>query len=175
MKTKLLLAAGLAAVSMASVAIHEARAVSSGGTTTAEIIQVIDLDCSITPLDFGQIVPDTAPGTVALATNGTVTPSVGVTQLGGETVGQCDLSGAAIPAVISVSASTPLDDAGAGAPMAISNFVLNYDAQGEGAAPITENLNPAGAPLLVGATLAVGASQLAGTYNGTFTIDVNYQ
>lgn len=177
MKTKLLLAAGLAAVSMASVAIHEARAVSSGGTTTAEIIQVIDLDCSVVPLDFGQIVPDAlVSSTVDVDTTGAAAIAGGsASHLGGSVAGQCDLSGAAIPAVISVSASTPLDDVGAGAPMAISNFVLDYDAQGEGAAPITENLNPAGAPLLVGATLTVGAAQLAGTYNGTFTINVDYQ
>lgn len=173
MKTKLLLAAGLAAVSMASVAIHEARAVSSGGTTIAEIIAPISLDCSITPLDFGQIIPAGVASTLAVATDSTATPGGGATDLGGQTAGECDLSGSAIPANISVSAFSTLT--GPGAPMTLSNFVLDYNAAGEAPAPIVATLVPAGASLYVGATLNIGASQLAGTYNGTFTIDVNYQ
>lgn len=173
MKTKLLLAAGLAAVSMASVAIHQAWAITSNGTTTAEIIQIIDLDCSVGALDFGQIVPAAGASTIALATDGTVTPGGGATHLGGEAVGECDLSGAALPADISVSAFSTLT--GPGTAMTLSNFVLDYDGGGEAAAPIVATLDTAGAPLLVGATLNVGAAQVAGTYNGTFTIQVDYQ
>lgn len=180
MKTKLLLAAGLAAVSMASVAVHEARAVvSANGVTTAEIVAPIVLDCSTATLDFGQIIPDSgAPSTVAVDTTGAPTVGGGATSLGGTVAASCDLSGdAGIPADISISATTDLSDGpGGGADMTTTNYRLAYDGGAEQAAPIIgATLDPAGAPLLIGATLNVGTAQVAGVYNGTFTVEVDYQ
>lgn len=178
MKTKLLLAAGLAAVSMASVAIHKANAVTDDGDITAEIIAAIDVDCSTALLDFGQIIPDgVVPSTVDVDTTGAAVIAGGsASHLGGSVAGQCSISGSAIPADIDVSAFTVLSDGpGGGADMTLSNFVLAYDGGPQGAAPIVANLDPSGAPLLVGATLTVGAAQVAGTYTGTFTVEVDYQ
>ncbi len=177
MKTKLLLAAGLAAVSMAGGTIHKANAVTDTGLLTAEIIAPVALECGTTTLDFGQIITSASAGTVAVDTDGTVTDSPGATYVvaSGAAAAQCDLSGdTGQVADVSIQGSPSVS--GPGAPMTVTNFVFDYNGGASTGGPVLNDiaLSATAAPLLIGATLNVGANQVAGVYNGTFTVEVVY-
>ena len=65
-----------------------------------------------------------------------------------------------------------VDDTGAGVPMNVNAFNLVTNAGGT-SETITLAATPSTFPL--GATLNVGAGQVAGTYTGTYTVSANYQ
>lgn len=179
MNKRILLSTGLAmTLVLAAGTYHKAFAVTDTGTATAVILEAITVDCSAADLDFGSISPSGTAGVVTMSTGGTATGDANATAVAGGNAGECVISGdGSVPADIAITATTSLDDAGAGAPMALSNFVLNYNGGGDDPAPITGAtlVTSPGATLLVGADLAVGANQVAGVYTGSFTVDVVYQ
>ncbi len=179
MNKRILLATGAAVLTLTALGgVHKANAVTDTSDAEAVIIQPITVDCTTSLLDFGNILPSGVAGTVVVSTAGAATPAGGVTHFGGEAAGNCDVAGDLnVAADISISNIVNLDDGGPGAAMAMSNFTLDYDAGAfAGAAPLlTVTLDPAGAPLLIGAELAVGVNQAPGTYTGTFDVDVVYQ
>lgn len=176
MKTKLLLAAGLAAVSMAGVTIHKANAVTDSGLITAEIIAAIDLDCVGETLNFGSAITSAVAGTVVVATDGTVSQTGGVTlvpasgaaqavcQLGGDTGTTADITFVNASENVTSGPNT----------MAVNTFRMDYNSSGPLASLIGVNLTGAQSDLEIGGTLNVGINQAPGTYTGTFTIDVVY-
>ncbi|MFN3828216.1 MAG: DUF4402 domain-containing protein [Micavibrio sp.] len=175
MKTKILLATGAALVALGTFgASHQAKAVTGDGDVDATIIQPIDVNCTVN-MDFGDIIPAVgSASTVVLTTAGVATPAGGATHLGGEAAGECTVSGDARAATFDISAFTTVDDVGAGTPMTMQDFTFDYNASA-GAAPLGgATLVPAGATLLVGATLNVGDNQLPGAYTGSFTVEVIY-
>ena len=118
-------------------------------------------------MDFGIIVADPTGDTVSIDTAGAVTSTGASTFSGTSSAGGFTATGDTLSAV-TISFSTGDVLTGPGADMALSG--LDHDA---GAAP---SFDAAGdLDFDVSATLAVGASQTAGTYNGTYTATVDYQ
>lgn len=174
MKTKLLLAAGLAAVSMAGVTIHKANAVTDTGDITAEIIAAIALNCGTALLDFGVVAPSGAIGTVVVPPSGPASGAGGATLVSGGAAGVCTLGGdIGQTADITVVNATETVTSGANN-MTVDNFLMTYDGSAASASLIGDTLTAVPSNLNVGGTLNVGINQAPGTYTGTFTIDVVY-
>ena len=165
-KLALVATVAAAAVLLASSA---ANAASTASSASATIVAAIAISNTV-GLNFGQIVPSIAIGTVAVGTDGSRSPNGGVTLSNGtlSTAASFDVTGGAnstytidLPASITIT--------GPGAPMTVDAFVSN-PAEGS-----TGALSAGGTEtLLVGATLNVGVSQVAGAYTGTFNVDVVY-
>ena len=115
-------------------------------------------------LTFGDVFPDTAAGSIVLDTAGTRTPT-NVTL--GATAGAAaafNVTGEASTAfTINLPASTILT--GPGTDMTVDSFTDDAGAALDGTGNASFN---------VGATLNVGASQTAGAYSGTFTVEAIY-
>ena len=157
-----------AAVGFGSFAMN-AGAATGNGTATAVIQTPLTATQSV-QMNFGNIAPDGGGGTVALDTADGVTAP-----------GNFVLSGAAASGEFSVTAQvgllfdttlpgstvltgpgTPLTD------MTVNNFSSSIPLVGHSHAVTTEAFT-------VGADLIVNASQPAGTYNGTYSVLLNYQ
>lgn len=162
--TKLL---GSAAVALATVSFsNDAFAADATGTATAVIRAAITL-AEDTAMDFGIITPDPAGDVITMTTTGAVSAASGSALSGTPSSGGFTASGTGLTAVtISFSSGDTLT--GPGTAMPLGSF--NHDA---GASPAFDgggNLD-----FDVGAQLTVGAAQVAGTYNGSYTVTVNYQ
>lgn len=139
------------------------------GTASAQIITPISI-VATAPLRFGVMAQPTAAGTVTVSTAGTVSTSggmVGNTAIAqgsaGPQAGKFRVSGepgrqffVTLPPVATVSRS--------GSSMTITLFTVGA---------LTGS--PVGTlDIAVGGTLAVGAAQSVGTYNGTYQITASY-
>lgn len=147
---------------------------SATANATANIIAPVSItnqDASgvVKDLAFGTIVPSTITGTVIVAPNGHRTGS-DVTLLTNSLtpVTAAAFTIAGLPSTactIGLPDSTPLY--GNGTPMTVDNFVSNLGT--------TVTLDATGKKTFtVGGTLTVGASQVAGSYTGTFNVSVVY-
>lgn len=130
-------------------------------------------------LDFGDIVPGPTAGVVRILPDGTRTVTGGVTVVGSthQPARFAGLGSYNQQVLINVS-SNSIQLTGPGAPMTLSQFEI-------GSTPtailsttptrfrITSTNGQFNFP--VGARLAVGANQAAGTYSGNFSITLNYQ
>jgi len=141
--------------------------VSATATATA-VIQTPLAITSTVNMDFGSMAA-TSGGTVDLALDNSLTPSAGVTLIGGTaTAASFTVTGInsatydmSIPASIVLTNGTPADD------MIVDNIIHNC----------TEQLSATGSETFaVGGTLNVAAAQAAGTYTNTtdLTVTVNY-
>lgn len=137
------------------------------GTATANIIAPITITSTV-PLAFGDVIPGIATGTVVMTPAGVRTATGGAT-LGNlvlGTAGAFTVTGAANYAyTITLPASIAI--AGAGTTMTVTPFTSNPTGSAGLLTGGTQNL-------AVGATLNVGASQLAGVYSGPFDVTVAY-
>lgn len=139
------------------------------GTASATLITPISI-VATAPLSFGMMARPTAAGTVTVSTAGTVTTSggmVGNTAIAqgssGPQAGKFRVSGepgrqffVTLPAAATVSRS--------GSSMTITLFTVGA---------LTGS--PVGTlDIAVGGTLAVGASQPIGTYNGSYQVTASY-
>ena len=130
-------------------------------------------------LDFGDIIPGPTPGVVRILPDGTRTITGGVSVVG-STHQPARFAGLGTfnqQVLISVSSNT-IQLTGPGAPMTLSQFEI-------GSTPtaiitttptrfrIASTNGQFNFPM--GARLAVGANQAAGTYSGTFSVTLNYQ
>jgi hypothetical protein len=153
------------AVLVTSFGATSANAASATANATANIVQAITI-AENTVLNFGTIVPSASAATVAVDTGSVRTCGGGLTCSGTAASGAFTATGTANQAVsISVGGATTLT--GAGSPMALGSLTLSN---------ATATLSGGGTTsFTVGGTLTVGASQAAGVYNGTYTVNVNYQ
>lgn len=148
-----------------------ANAATATGNSTATIIDALTIDEDVV-LNFGVIVPGTGAANVVLTPAGGVTCGIGLSCLAGTAAaGAFTVTGLG-GAGITVGVSAPTNLTGPGAPMALSALTTSAAPTGN----LTLSAGPSGtATFTVGGTLAVGASQVAGTYAGTYTVTANYQ
>ena len=163
------LISGLAAAVLAALYSQTALAADVTGTATAEVLAPLGIS-QTAEMDFGTIAGETASATTVVLTTAGATSSIDGAYTGpGSAAGVFAVTGEPSQAY---SITLPADGAvfltGAGAPMAVNGF--NHDAGGSPALDGTgdDSFN-------VGATLTIGAGQLAGTYNGSYTVTVDYQ
>jgi hypothetical protein len=165
---KLSIAAALA-LSASLVSTGSANAAVASGSANASIVAAIAISNSV-PLNFGQIAPTIAIGSVTVATTGARTFSGGVTLANGTpaTAASFAVTGAPLNAyTITLPADVDVTLTGPGAPMTVTGFVSNPPTSGTLSAGGTQTL-------LVGATVNVGVSQVAGAYTGLFNVGVVY-
>lgn len=155
-------AAAVAVVGLASQAALAADATGSASVTVATPIAI----SQTTALDFGTITASASAGTVVLSTAGARSVTGGVATLGtGGVAAVFAVTGQGNNA-FSISLPTSVNLSGPGTDMTVSSF--NHNA---GASPA---LSGGSKTVNVGATLGVGANQVAGAYSGTYTVTVNY-
>jgi uncharacterized protein DUF4402 len=140
----------------------------TSANATARIITPISLTKN-TDMNFGDVVASGSLGTVILST-AAARSTTGGASLGsatGVTAGSFAVAGQpSATYAITLPASVTVDD-GATHTMTVDTF--NSNPSGTGA------LSGAGTQtLLVGATLHVGANQVAGSYTGSFNVTVTY-
>jgi hypothetical protein len=149
---------------------------SATASVTAVILTPIAISNTV-DMDFGILAGSVAPGTCDLATDGSRTATGGVTIMAGGTPAAASFnvtgSAGAVYTITLPAGATTVSD-GLGNTMTVNAWVSNPTPTG--------TLVLGASTLLVGATLNVGASQPAGTYNtsnaggsGEFTVTVNYQ
>jgi hypothetical protein len=159
----------VAAALFAAAPAHAAPASASG---SAIIIRPGTLVNSA-PLSFGNIVPSATAGTVTVSETGIRSSTGGVTLVGG-TVSAAAFTGMtdAFPFWVDVDAPTPasitLTRIGGGPTMTVNNFVVEGNT-GFRFVWLNSVFN-----FRVGGRLNVAANQAPGTYNGTFSVTVNY-
>lgn len=157
---------------VATFAAAPSHAATRTATATAAIIRPGTL-INTAPLSFGALLPSAAPGTATVSTAGVRSVTGGVTPLGG-TVSAAGFTGMtdAFPFWVYVNAPTPatitLNRVGGGATMTVNNFTVQG---GVGWRLVPTNTV---FTFRVGGRLNVGANQMTGTYNGTFSVTVDY-
>jgi len=162
----------ITAALVASLGLLAAGAAHASGTTGsyagAEIISALSISNNV-GLEFGQIVPSVAIGTVTVSTAGVRSSLGGVTLGNGMVPTASSFAVTGAPSntyAITLPTSITLT-AAAGAPMTVDTFVSAPNVAG--------TLDVTGAQtLLVGATLHVGVSQASNPYSGTFNVTVAY-
>ncbi|QQG36911.1 MAG: DUF4402 domain-containing protein [Micavibrio aeruginosavorus] len=183
MTKRILLTTGLAVLALGALGIsHQARAVSDTGDIEATIVQPITFT-AVDTLDFGNIAAPTAgTNTVVIAPNtGARTLAGGGDGLliagGGEQDGTFNLDGEDTLTVdIDVPADGTVTVTSGANTMNVDVFTWAYDGGGATTGDGSVALAVGGPDVLsVGATLSVGTAQAAGTYTGTYTVDVTYQ
>lgn len=151
-------------------------------TAEAKVVVVSQLSfLTVEDLEFGRMVRGTTAGTVTIAPDGTKTSTGGVTPVGGGHQPARFAGKGSFNQFVQVSiTATPITitRVGGGATMTVSNFVIGSTPT----APITTAprtfriTSPTGIfNFPIGARLNVGANQMDGNYQGTFTIVLNYQ
>ena len=161
---KLLLGGAVVALA-ATATLNYAHATDATGTASAVILAAITL-AETTGMDFGIVTPDPAGDVITVTTGGAVSAASGSGLSGTTSGGTFASTGTALTAV-TIAFSTGDALTGPGADMPLGGF--NHDA---GASPAFDGAGDLSFD--VGAALTVGASQVAGTYNGTYTVTVDY-
>ena len=166
MKKVLISAAALVVLALTHSA--NAQAATATGTANAKVLAPIAISAG-TPLNFGSIAASAALGTVVMTPAGvrSATGGVGLVTDGSNapTSGVFTVTGAAgIGFSITLPVSTTLT--GPGPAMTVNAFASTPSGTG--------TLTAGTATVNVGATLNVAASQVAGTYTGTYPVTVNY-
>ncbi len=156
--------AALSAVSFASAA---SAATSATANASAEVLSTLTLTAT-SALNFGQIAANTG-GSVTVNADSTVSSSGSLISAGTRSPAGFTVTGTPnANVVLTLPTSATLTRSGGTETMSIGGF----------------NANPAGAFQLggtgsanfsVGGTLTVGSGQVAGVYNGTFAVSVEYQ
>lgn len=162
----------IAIVAFAGFTASDVRAQASA-TDTANITALISNPVTLTKtgdLDFGEISPSTGSTTVVVTTASATTGSTASLVGGTPAAASFDVGGLAsrtYSITLPADGTVTIDDAGAGVAMDVDGF--NHDAGGLPALDVggADSFN-------VGATLTVGADQLAGSYTGSFDVTVDY-
>jgi len=163
-KMKIALAGSIAAAAMIS---SGAQAATETVGADAEIIPAVTLGTP-TDIDFGTIAADATGGSaVVAASSGATTTCATLTCIGSSNPGSIVVTSEADQTVSVSFAATGTVELSTG-----------------GATPSTMTMTPSLSQtsftstgtdtIYVGGTLAVGANQAAGTYNGTFDVNVDY-
>lgn len=156
-----------AALSAASFASAASAATSATANASAEVLTTLTL-ASTSALNFGQIAANTG-GSVTVNADATISSTGSLISTGTRTPAAFTVTGTPnANVVLTLPTSATLTRSGGTETMAIGGF----------------NSNPGGAFQLgstgsanfaVGGTLTVASNQLAGAYNGTFSVSVEYQ
>ena len=159
-----LVGAALSAVSFASAA---SAATSATANASAEVLTTLTLTAN-SSLNFGQIAPNTG-GSVTVNADSTASSSGTLISTGTRAPAGFTVTGTPNASVVlTLPTSATLTRSGGTETMSISGF----------------NANPAGAFQLgstgssnfsIGGTLTVASGQVAGVYNGAFSVSVEYQ
>lgn len=174
MKKKILLLAGMAAMlasgSNAYAADGKATATIGGALTISQTAGGTGTGPDGN-LAFGYIIPSASSGTVTIATNGGKTHTGGVTPTEALTTGAANftvtgVANAEYDIVLPVNGTVDLTGPSGSSPMAVTNFL--HSAAGTIGVGGTQVFT-------VGGTLAVGANQDPGYYEGTFIVTATYQ
>lgn len=174
---------GTALISLNALAAAQAQAATGTGAMSAEVLAPITVT-SAAVLHFGSITV-ASTGTTGVGEDGTRAAATGgvtnVVGAGNEAAGVLNINSAGgIALNISMAAATyTVDDTGAGVAMNVSSFRV---AEGDNLPNVATGTNvlaitaPAATEsIAIGATLTTGATQVAGTYTGNYTINANYQ
>jgi len=155
--------AAIVAIGALALASDRALAASATGSASATILQQITV-LPGTAMAFGTIAPAAAGGTVVLSAAGTIAAVPGFAFAGTPTAGTFTVSGASgQPVIVSFSSGNTL--AGPGTAMPLGVFTTSGAPATFGAASFTLN---------VGASLTVNPAQTAGSYSGSYTVNVDY-
>ncbi len=171
MRNSLRLAAVGAALAAASFATSASAAATATATATAEVLSSLTLTAD-SALDFGLVAPNTG-GTVTVNADNTVSQTGGLISTGtrlpaGFTV--TGTNGASVVLTLPSAAVNLTNTTGTGGEtMSLSGFNSNP----VGAFQL--NATTGQATFNVGGTLTVAANQVAGVYEGTFDVSVEYQ
>ena len=172
MKAMKMMFAGIAVLALAAIATTSFA--TDNGTATAKIVTAIAIE-QATPLNFGSIIYGTA-GSVAISHENVRTPdTVSVLVASAHSAAVFHVTGAPLATytlTLPEDAITVINDAVTSGTktMSVDDWTCNV-AETAGAGV----LDGIGAQTVnVGATLAVGANQCLGTYNGTFDVAVAY-
>jgi Mat/Ecp fimbriae major subunit len=161
-KMKIVLAGAAAVAAMSSSA---AFADTESATATVQILGAVELT-KFADLDLGTVASGAATGTVALPTSSNTRTCTGVTCVGTASRARFQVTAATDGYVIDVTHSPTATLTGPGASMSLalasSASSITFDSA------LLEDI-------FVGGTLTVGANQVAGTYNGTFSVTAEYQ
>jgi hypothetical protein len=143
---------------------EQGHAASATANASATVIAAIAVS-KTADMNFGSVVPTASAGTVALSTAGAVTSTL--TTTGAHSAAAFNVTGGANEAYsIALPSSASLSD-GASHTMTVNTFTSSAGA--------SSTLNGSGtSSFTVGATLQVGANQVAGAYTGTFQVTVAY-
>lgn len=164
LRTTMVAALGLLA---AGPALAQSSSATATANATAEIVAAIAIS-KTTDMNFGKVVTGATSGTVVLSTAG-ARSATGGTQLGnaGSTAaGAFSVTGESGATYgITLPSSTTITS-GVINNMTVNTFTSNPSGTG--------TLTGGSQSLAVGATLNVGASQVSGTYTGTFNVTVAY-
>ncbi len=151
-------------------AVGTAHAATASATASATIVQAITVT-QVANLNFASIAPSATGGNVTVDTADTRTACTGSQFCSGTvTSASFSVAGAASYgySITLPTAAVTLTRVSGTETMSVSTFAHN-----KGGTPA---LSAAGADTFkVGATLAVGANQVAGVYNGTFNVTVDYR
>ncbi len=158
-------AAAIATVSFGTVA---QAATTASATAQAEILTTLAV-ASTQNLDFGQIAANGA-GVAVVGANGT--NSCGATLICTGTrqaaaFGVTGTSGVAVNASVTTTSVNLVHSTTPASTMVLDTFTVAF--------PSGSTLAAGATSFNVGGSLHVGATQLAGTYNGTFNVSVEYQ
>ena len=172
------LAVAIGTLMVASSAMAQSSATASGDASARVIVPItIAKDVA---LNFGNVVASAAGGTVLLTPSGVVTPTgvtIPATQKGTQTAATFKVTGETLftYAITLPSSSVNLTD-GATSPntMAVGSFTVAAGTNGSVSAAVGTLTAGGLGDLNVGATLTLGANQVAGTYAGTFPVTVAY-
>lgn len=163
LRTTMVAALGLLA---AGPALAQSSSATATANVTAEIVAAIAIS-KTTDMNFGKVVAGGTSGTVVLSTAG-VRSATGGTKLGnaGSTAaGAFSVTGES-GATYSVTLPASRTISSGANNMTVDTFTSNPSGTG--------TLTGGSQSLAVGATLNVGASQVSGTYTGTFDVTVAY-
>ncbi len=163
-KIKFAVTGAAIAAAMVSTA---ARADTETATASVQIVSAVELT-TLTNTNFGAVASGSTAGTVAL-TAGTNARSCtgGTTCIGaGFTRGSFQVSNAGQGATVQLSVAKPATLTGPGTAIVVNSLSLS-------AASIVFD-SASLETVYVGGSLAIGASQTAGVYSGTYTITADY-
>ena len=159
---KFVLAGAAAVAAMSSTA---AFADTENATATVQILGAVNLQ-KFADLDLGTVAAGAAAGTVSLPTASNTRTCNVVTCVGTATRARFQVTAATNGYVIDITHSPTASLTGPGAAMALTLAAST--------AAVTFN-SASLQDIFVGGTLTVGANQVAGTYNGTFSVTADYQ
>lgn len=162
---KLLLGGALVALGATALS-NNSFAADATGTASAIIRAAITL-VEDTAMDFATITPDPSGDVITLTAAGAISAASGSDLAGTPSAGGFTATGTGLTAV-TISFSTGDNLTGPGTDIPLGS--LSHDAGGSPAFDAGGDLD-----FDVGGQLTIGAAQAAGTYNGTYTVTVDYQ
>lgn len=159
--------AAIAVTMTASFISNTAKAADAAASASATIVAPITIS-QTTALAYGNLAPTGTAGTAIIDTADSLSSS-NVDTLSGITPasGAFSVTGSGTSNyTVTLPTTVTLSDGGSNS-MTLSSFNHNAGA--------TPSLSGGTGTFKVGATLGVGASQVAGAYSGSYTVTVNYQ